>query len=142
MATTADAIHPSQLRVLVDDFPASFRFYEAVLGLTVQDAGQSAGPYACFKFADGGTDIALFDRAAMTSAVGTTAADGSLPPRGLAEHLVLAFRVGDVDAAYASAVADGAPGVSEPADQPGWGMRVAHVRAPEGTLIEFCSWDG
>lgn len=141
MATTADAIRPSQLRILVDDFTASFHFYESVLGLTAQE-GQSAGPYACFKFADGGTDIALFDRAAMTSAIGTTAADGSLPPRGSAEHLVLAFRVGDVDAAYASAVAGGTPGVSEPADQAGWGMRVAHVRAPEGTLIEFCSWGG
>jgi predicted enzyme related to lactoylglutathione lyase len=141
MATTADAIRPSQLRILVDDFAASFHFYGSVLGLTAQE-GQSAGPYACFKFADGGTDLALFDRAAMTSAIGTTAADGSLPPRGSAEHLVLAFRVSDVDTAYASAVADGAPGVSEPADQAGWGMRVAHVRAPEGTLIEFCSWGG
>lgn len=141
MATTADAIRPSQLRILVDDFAASFRFYESVLGLTAQE-GQSDGPYACFKFADGGTDVALFDRAAMTKAVGTLATDGSLPARGPAEHLVLAFRVGDVDAAYAAAVADGVPGVSEPADQPGWGMRVAHVRAPEGTLIEFCSWGG
>jgi len=141
VATTADALRPSQLRILVDDFPASFRFYETVLGLTAQE-GQSGGPYACFKFADGGTDIALFDRGAMTKAVGTVAADGSLPARGSAEHLVLVFRVGDVDAAYAAAVADGAPGVSEPADQPGWGMRVAHVRAPEGTLIEFCSWEG
>lgn len=141
MATTADAIRPSQLRILVDDFAASFRFYESVLGLTAQES-QSTGPYACFKFADGGTDLALFDRTAMTSAIGTMATDGSLPPRGAAEHLVLAFRVGDVDAAYADAVTGGAPGVSEPADQPGWGMRVAHVRAPEGTLIEFCSWDG
>jgi predicted enzyme related to lactoylglutathione lyase len=140
VATAADAVRPSQLRILVDDFSASFRFYESVLGLTPQE-GQSAGPYACFKFADGGTDLALFSRAAMTAAVGTTADDGSVPPRGSAEHLVLAFRVGDVDAAYAEAVADGVPGVSEPADQPGWGMRVAHVRAPEGTLIEFCSWN-
>jgi predicted enzyme related to lactoylglutathione lyase len=141
MATTADAPRPSQLRILVDDFSASYRFYASVLGLTAQE-GQSAGPYACFKFDDGGTDLALFARAAMTSAVGTMAADGTLPPRGSAEHLVLAFRVEDVDKAYAAAVAEGAPGVSEPTDQPGWGMRVAHVRAPEGTLIEFCSWNG
>lgn len=141
MATSADAPRPSQLRILVDDFPASFRFYRSVLGLTAQEGHSGDGPYACFKFADGGTDLALFDRAAMTSAVGTLAADGTVPPRGPAERLVLAFRVADVDAAYAGAVAAGVPGVAEPVEQPAWGMRVAHVRAPEGTLIEFCSWD-
>jgi predicted enzyme related to lactoylglutathione lyase len=142
VAATADSILPSQFRILVDDFAASYRFYRSVLGLPSQDEVQSAGPYACFKFGEGGTDVALFDRAAMTSALGTLAADGTLPARGSAEHAVLAFRVGDVDTAYAKAVADGAPAVSEPADQAGWGMRVAHVRAPEGTVIEFCSWGG
>lgn len=126
----------SQLRVLVDDFPASFAFYRDVLGLTPQSEEQAAGPYACFKNAEG-SDLALFSRSLMANSLGAGAGAGE---RGSADHIVVVFRVDDVDTAYAKAVAAGAPGVGEPADQPGWGMRVAHVRAPEGTLIEFCSY--
>ena len=125
----------SQLRILVDDFPTSFRFYRDVLGLAPQAEEQEAGPYACFKFADGGTDVALFSRELMAKGVGT-----GFAPRGEADHAVVVFRVDDVDAAYAKAIAAGAQSAAKPADQPGWGMRVAHLRAPEGTLIEFCAY--
>jgi len=125
----------TQLRILVDDFPASFRFYRDVLGLTPQSAEQAAGPYACFKSDDGGTDLALFARELMAKGLGAEPG-----PRGDADHAVVVFRVDDVDAAYAEAVDLGAHGAAAPADQPGWGMRVAHVRAPEGTLVEFCSY--
>jgi len=122
----------SQLRILVDDFAASFRFYRNVLGLAPQSPQQEAGPYACFKSPDGGTDVALFSRALMEPSIGAAASgDGGA---------VLVLRVEDVDAAYGKAVADGAQSVAEPVDQPAWGMRVAHVRAPEGTVIEFCAY--
>lgn len=125
----------SQIRILVDDFPASFHFYRDVLGFTPQSEEQSSGPYACFKFADGGTDLALLSRELMARSVG--AAPGS---RGSDDHAVVVLRVDDVDAAHANAVAAGAHSVAEPADQRSWGMRVAHLRAPEGTLVEFCSY--
>ncbi|MFC5911190.1 VOC family protein [Streptacidiphilus monticola] len=124
----------AQVRVLVDDFAKSFAFYEQVLGLTAQEGQDGSGPYACFK-APGSTDLALFDRALMAGAVGATAGE-----RGTADHVVLVLRVEDVDRVHAEAVARGAQPASEPADQPAWGMRVAHVRAPEGTLVEFCSY--
>jgi len=124
----------SQFRVLVDDFPASFAFYRDVLGLEPQEGHPATGPYGCFK--GEGTDIALLDRMTMAASLGLpTDTD-----RGAADHAVLVFRVDDVDAAYNSAIARGAVPAGEPKDQPGWGMRVAHVRAPEGTLIEFCSY--
>lgn len=140
----------SQFRVLVDDFPASFRFYRDVLDLKPQEGHLETGPYGCFKAAGGGerggegggdgggegTDIALFDRALMAASLGLSADTD----RGAADHAVLVFRVDDVDAAYADATARGATPAGEPKDQPSWGMRVAHVRAPEGTLIEFCSY--
>lgn len=125
----------SQIRVLVDDFPTSFHFYRDVLGLTPQSEEQGSGPYACFKFEDGGTDLALFSRELMAQGVGAAAR-----PRGAEDHAVLVLRVDDVDTTYAKSVAAGANGVAEPADQPGWGMRVAHLRAPEGTLVELCSY--
>jgi catechol 2,3-dioxygenase-like lactoylglutathione lyase family enzyme len=131
----------SQIRILVDDFPASYLFYRDTLGLTPQDGGadpQEAeqGPYGCFKAKDGSTDLALFDRGLMAESVGVGAGE-----RGGADHAVLVFRVPDVDAAYAEATGRGALSAAAPVDQPAWGMRVAHVRAPEGTLIEFCSWE-
>ncbi|HEU5334232.1 MAG TPA: VOC family protein [Actinocrinis sp.] len=124
----------SQFRVLVDDFPASFAFYRDVLDLKPQEGHPESGPYGCFK--GEGTDIALLDRAMMAASLGLP---GDVS-RGVADHAVLVFRVDDVDAAYGNATARGAASAGEPKDQPGWGMRVAHVRAPEGTLIEFCSY--
>ena|ERR1700761_2365907 len=125
----------SQIRILVDDFPASFHFYRDVLDFSPQSEAQRSGPYACFKFEDGSTDIALFSRELMAQSVGVTPG-----PRGSDDHAVLVLRVEDVDAAHAKAVAAGAQSAAEPADQAGWGMRVAHLRAPEGTLVEFCGY--
>lgn len=131
----------SQIRILVDDFPTSYRFYRDVLGLTPQEqAGDpeqaEAGPYGAFKDAEGGTDVALFDRSLMAAAIGA-----DIGERGSADHAVIAFRVPDVDVAYIDATGRGAQSAAAPVDQPAWGMRVAHVRAPEGTLIEFCAWE-
>lgn len=141
----------SQIRILVDDFSASYRFYRDVLGLSPQETGEDpaqaeAGPYGCFKDKEGGTDVALFDRALMAKAVGADAgergsADHAVFDNAVLDNAVLAFRVPDVDAAYADAIGRGAQSAAAPAQQPAWGMRVAHVRAPEGTLIEFCAWD-
>jgi predicted enzyme related to lactoylglutathione lyase len=126
----------SQIRILVDDFPASFHFYRDVLGFTPQSEAQRSGPYACFKFGDAaGTDLALFSRELMAQGIGAAPA-----PRGSDDHAVLVLRVDDVDAAHAKAVAAGAHSAAEPADQTGWGMRVAHLWAPEGTLVELCSY--
>ncbi|HEU5357232.1 MAG TPA: VOC family protein [Actinocrinis sp.] len=131
----------SQIRILVDDFPTSYRFYRDVLGLTPQEqagdpAQAEAGPYGAFKDAEGGTDVALFDRSLMAAAIGADTGE-----RGSADHAVIAFRVPDVDVAYIDATGRGAQSAAAPVDQPAWGMRVAHVRAPEGTLIEFCAWE-
>lgn len=141
----------SQIRILVDDFTASYRFYRDVLGLTPQETGEDpaqaeAGPYGCFKDKDGGTDVALFDRVLMAKATGADAsergsADRAVSGQAAFDQAVLVFRVPEVDAAYADAIGRGAQSAAAPVDQPAWGMRVAHVRAPEGTLIEFCAWD-
>ena len=61
---------PSQLRILVDDFATSFRFYHDVLGLVPQAEEQESGPYACFKFPDSPTDVALFSRSLMALSPG------------------------------------------------------------------------
>ncbi|GAB0107343.1 VOC family protein [Nocardia sp. JMUB6875] len=129
-----------QTRVLVDDFASSYRFYRDVLGLPLKhetpgDVPESDdGPYACFSL--DGRDLALFTRAYQDAAIGA-----EHRPRDGVDGVVVVLRVTDVDKATAVVRERGAQIVAEPVDQPAWGMRVAHLRAPEGTLIEFCQYD-
>ena len=68
-------------RLLVIDFPACFRFYRDVIGLALR-RGSETDTYA--EFETGFTRIALFDRAEMSEAVGTS----PLPAPVLATHRV------------------------------------------------------
>ncbi|WP_084522516.1 VOC family protein [Nocardia inohanensis] len=127
-----------QTRVLVDDFATSFRFYRDVLGLPLKDAPGDAprsddGPYACFAVQ--GNDLALFTRAYLDAAIGAEHRQ-----RPDVDGVVIVLRVENVDAAAKILRARGVDLVSEPADQAAWGMRVMHLRAPEGTLIELCEY--
>jgi predicted enzyme related to lactoylglutathione lyase len=51
------------------------------------------------------------------------------------DRSVVQLDVESVDATAAGLAARGVE-VTEPSDQPGWGIRVAHFRAPEGNLME------
>ncbi|WP_030192605.1 VOC family protein [Streptomyces sp. NRRL S-87] len=128
-----DALHP---RLLVDRFPESFRFYDALLpellGAT-RTRGTAEGPYASWDLGTEGL-IALFDRAAMAASMAVEP-----PPAGGA---LLVSRVADVADAFARCVARGATEVGPPTPRPAWGptMRTAHVRDPEGNLWELQSY--
>ncbi|MBV1856452.1 VOC family protein [Catellatospora tritici] len=128
-----DALHP---RLLVTDFSAAFGFYEAVLpelaGAKLA-AGGPGGPYAGWDV-DGQGLLSLFDRQGMASVVGDeTGATGAV---------MLVCRVGDVDAGTRLCLGHGATLVAAPADRPEWGpgLRTAHLRDPEGVLIELQSY--
>jgi len=127
----------SQLRILTDDFAASFRFYRDVLGLPPQDGASESGPYGCFKLGDGSSDIALFVRAYMAAALEGPAAE-AVAAGGAG--VVVVLRVDEVDAFYHKAIAAGAVSAGAPADKPDWGLRAAYLQAPEGTVIELCSY--
>lgn len=115
----------SQARVLVDDFGACFRFYRDILGLTPTFGDETSG-YA--DFAAGGATIALFERPEQAEAVALRpAGDGAL--LGLAVH--------DVGGAVEALRARGASFEGEPVDRADWGIRVAYLRDPAGTLIEL-----
>lgn len=134
-----DALHP---RLLVSDFAASFAFYAAVLpeiaGARLVN-GTADGPYANWDVDDEGI-LVLFDRAAMAAAVGT---DG-LPTQASAAQDAVMFvcRVTNVDKALATCLAYGGTLAADAVDRPEWGpgLRTAHVRDPEGTLIELQSY--
>ncbi|MCX4748834.1 glyoxalase/bleomycin resistance/extradiol dioxygenase family protein [Kitasatospora sp. NBC_01287] len=134
-----DALYP---RLLVTRFAECFRFYDAVLPEllgAVRQKGDESGPYANWDVADQGV-LVLFDRAAMAAVVGAGALPPSAPPAQ--DAVMLVSRVADVDAALAHCLARGGTLAASAADRPEWGpgLRSAHLRDPEGTLIELQSY--
>lgn len=128
-----DALHP---RLLVADFGAAFRFYDAVLpGLLGARLarGSADGPYASWDVGDEGV-LALIERGALAALTGGSDAGSG--------GSMLVSRVADVAAGYELCVRHGAAPVAGPAARPEWGptMRTAHVRDPGGTLWELQSY--
>ncbi|MER5349325.1 VOC family protein [Kitasatospora sp. NPDC002551] len=135
-----DALYP---RLLVADFPACFGFYDAVLPPLTGAAlvkGSPEGPYATWDLG-GQALLSLFDRGRLAAAVGT-AAPPSGPGAGAQDDTVLVLRVDDVDRAFARCLRHGGAPVTGPADRPQWGpgLRTAHLRDPEGRLVELQSY--
>ena len=60
----------------------------------------------------------------------------SRPADGKPAGVEIAFFTHDVPASFAKAIAEGATPISSPKRMP-WGLEVAYVRAPEGTIIGF-----
>ena len=87
--------------------------------------------YADFRM--GETTLALFDHAAMAETLGE---EGMPSNRTQQDDFTLVFGVESVDDTY-ERLRDDVAFVTQPHDQPGWGIRVAHFRDPDGTLLEI-----
>ncbi|WP_395297990.1 glyoxalase/bleomycin resistance/extradiol dioxygenase family protein [Kitasatospora hibisci] len=129
-------------RLLVSRFAECFDFYEAVLPpLTgaVLVKGSSAGPYANWDVADQAL-LSLFDRGLMAFTVGTSELPVEAPP--VQDASMLVFRVTDVDESLALCLRHGGTLAVEPTNRPEWGpnLRSAHLRDPDGRLIELQSY--
>ncbi|MFB7224248.1 glyoxalase/bleomycin resistance/extradiol dioxygenase family protein [Streptomyces sp. NPDC056227] len=134
-----DALHP---RLLVSRFTECFLFYDAVLPRligAVRASGSASGPYAHWDV-DGQGVLVLFDRGAMATVAGTADPPATAPPAQ--DSSMFVCRVTDVDTGLALCLEHGASLVAGSCDRPGWGpnLRTAHVRDPEGHLIELQSY--
>ncbi|MFD4789431.1 VOC family protein [Streptomyces sp. NPDC058459] len=122
----------AQVRLLVTDFPACYRFYAEVLGLRPQ-SGAAEGPYEKFSPHAGSAGIALQDRASMAEVL------AELGETATGHRSLVVLRVDDLDSYCADITARGAELAHGPApftDR----MRVAHLRDPEGNLVELQEW--
>ncbi|MFF5175660.1 VOC family protein [Micromonospora sp. NPDC000089] len=113
-------------RVVADDFPRTVRFYAGLLGA---DPERLVPEFEYASFDQGGeTVLAILGRRAAEAAV----------PVGTGGGVMLVLPVSDVDELVAGQPADAV--VAAPADRPGWGVRSAYLRDPEGNLVEVQTW--
>ncbi|MGW4595709.1 VOC family protein [Streptomyces sp. NPDC004457] len=121
-----------QVRLLVTDFAACYRFYADVLGLAPQ-SGAVEGPYEKFSPHAGSAGIALQDRAMMAGL------PAELGDTATGHRSLVVLRVDDLDAYCARITARGATVLHGPAPMTDR-MRVAHLKDPEGNLVELQEW--
>jgi catechol 2,3-dioxygenase-like lactoylglutathione lyase family enzyme len=124
-------VHLSYVRVLVDDFPACFRFYRDTMGFEVL-WGDENNVYGEFKVG-AETRLAVTARRVMAEVPGVSGQSGGAGP----ERFMLVLEVDDVDAHAAALEGRGAQLAARPVDRPAWTVRTAHLRDPEGNLIEI-----
>ncbi|MGW1889046.1 VOC family protein [Streptomyces sp. NPDC002004] len=122
----------AQVRLLVTDFRACYHFYADVLGLKPQ-SGAVDGPYEKFSPTTGSAGIALQDRAMMAEIL------GELKDTVNGHRSLVVLRVDDLDAYCAEITSRGAVLIHGPAAMTDR-MRVAHLRDPEGNLVEIQEW--
>ncbi len=121
----------THMRLLVEDYKTCFKFYSETMGLKVSWGNENTG-YA--ELDTGDARLALFTRDEMAQVVGTT----GLPTGSVCQdrHVVI-LRVPDVDAAFEDLSGKDVTFVIEPQDHLDWGIRTAHLRDPDGNLIEL-----
>ncbi|MGW4152043.1 VOC family protein [Micromonospora chersina] len=117
------SVHP---RVVADDFPATLRFYADLLGEPEKVVAEFE--YASFD-SGGETVLAVLGRRAAEAVLPVGRGDGGV---------LVVVPVPDVDATVAALPAGTV--VAAPADRPGWGVRSAYLRDPEGNLVEVQTW--
>lgn len=122
----------AQVRLLVTDFAACYRFYAEVLGLKPQ-SGSAEGPYEKFSPAIGSAGIALQDRSMMAQVL------GELGESATGHRSLVVLRVDGLDEYCAQITARGAELLHGPAPMTDR-MRVAHLKDPEGNVVELQEW--
>lgn len=122
----------AQVRLLVSDFAACYHFYADVLGLKPQ-SGATEGPYEKFSPATGSAGIALQDRSMMAEVL------GELGDTATGHRSLVVLRVDELDAYCEQITARGATLLRGPVPMTER-MRVAHLKDPEGNLVELQEW--
>ena len=116
-------LYVDHVQAVVDFYRRAFglelRFFDEALGFAELETGGS-----CLAIAAHSLGEMLMPNGYQRSADGR--------PTGVE----IAFLTDDVPVAFTRAIAEGASPVSAPRQMP-WGLEVAYVRAPEGTIIGF-----
>lgn len=123
----------NNIRLLVNNFATCFEFYKNKLGLEVSH-GDENGPYASFNVGIP-SGLALFQADLMAQVTGTLQLTKAYNTR---DKFAVIIEVDDVDELY-NELKGIIAFVNPPADMEAWGIRIAHLRDPEGNLLELYS---
>jgi len=124
----------NSVHLMVSRFDDCFRFYRDTLGLRVK-WGELGSDYASFHL-DGESFLSIFRRDLMARDVHTE----HLPSDAAAQdRSAVILQVDDVDAVCRCVGERGAQFINLPTDYPDYGIRAAHLRDPDGNLIEINS---
>ena len=121
--------------IFVEDMARMIRFYRDVLGFEIKEAEDTSNVY--LKKDD--TLFLLYGRKDFEKM--TSRRYDYI--KGFNGHFEIALYVDtfdEVDAAFTSAVKNGAVPILEPELEP-WGQRTCYIADPEGNLIEIGSWN-
>ncbi|HEY4718698.1 MAG TPA: VOC family protein [Anaerolineales bacterium] len=118
----------TDVRLLVSDIEACRAFYKDKLELKEQVAVE--GVY--YEFLAGEGVVSIYKRKLMEGVLGQ---DSGGQVSG--DRAVVVFLVEDVDQTYAKLQGRGVAFITQPHNQEAWALRVAHLRDPEGNLIEI-----
>jgi lactoylglutathione lyase len=119
----------THIRLLANDIEGLRAFYKDKLGFK-ETLAVVEGIY--YEFEAGDCILALYKRELMESVAGVPMASDKP-----VDKVALTFNVDDVDATYTELRGKGVAFTTEPHDQEAWVLRVAHLRDPEGNLIEI-----
>jgi lactoylglutathione lyase len=117
----------THIRLLTPDVPRLSAFYKEALGL--EPTLEISEGFYC-ELSAGDVSVGVYRKDLMDSITGS-------PDEPTGDRALLTFAVEDVDVAFRAAVGAGAVAVSEPHEQEAWFLRVAHIRDPDGNLIEL-----
>ncbi|ARK29770.1 glyoxalase/bleomycin resistance/extradiol dioxygenase family protein [Halalkalibacter krulwichiae] len=119
----------THIRLIVDNYKECFLFYRDVLGFAVT-WGNESSLYGQFEIGD--IQLGVFERKQMEEAVGT---EFSREVQQM-NRAALIFKVDSVEDTY-NQLNGKVEFVTQPKEQVGWGLKVAHFRDPDGSLIEI-----
>ncbi len=114
----------------VDEVSAAVDFYRRAFGLELRFFDETLG------FAELETGGSMLAIAAHSLGEMLMPQKYLRPAGGQPAGVEIAFLTSDVSASFDKAIAEGATPISSPRRMP-WGLEVAYVRAPEGTIIGF-----
>lgn len=118
--------------LLVTKFDECLRFYRDILGLELA-WGEEGGRYASFA-TENGQGISLYRRELMAEVVHTT----DLPEHvEVQDRFACVIEVANLEQTVEEIERRGGSFITPIHDRPEWGIRVAHLRDPDGNLIEL-----
>ena len=123
-------MRPTHIRLLVDDYAGMLKFYSEVMGFPVRLEAPPDDPgYA--EFESELAVLSIYKRGLMNDAL-----DGGVMA-GAGDAVLIVLAVDSVDAEVHRLTGLGIEMVTQPHNQEAWVLRVAHLRDPEGNLIEL-----